>query len=739
VLSLAELQVFRNGRNVALAGTATQSSVAHGGKAERAIDGSCDGVYPNGSVTHTQEEANPWWEVDLGIAQPTDQVTLWNRTDCCAERLQNFSLILLDQDRNPIWSIDRQPQPQERADYSIWGAPLVTPGADLKDRREAQEKINEALDQGAQYLIGRQLRDGSWGSHMPRFGPGQTALSLYALLKSGVSRVHPSVHRALAYLRAHPPVKTYSIGCTLMALQALAQEDLREWMQELVDQLIAGQGDDRPGIWSYPGIEADLSVTQYAILGLQAARKAGLKIPDKVWQKTLEGVFKLQTKQENPRSTAEELGDLAGPGARSAGFSYRPTGQHGNPTGSMTTAGIAVVAICEQALRRKLSESWKIRVSKAQRMGLIWLTDRFTVESNPGKTDRHHYYLYGLERIGSLLGIDAIGTRDWYWEGAAHLLPRQNKGGKWKDETNTCFAMLFLARATAPTTGATPTRLDHLHLSEEPSAAVHWRAVGEGLVSLWITGFGDDVVQSAPLHRGKAVLPTVQEVTYFCNDQEIATLDAAASQAWAGERYAHQHSLGSKGIYQLKVRMRVVDAAAAEDSSPRELWSDPIVIEITDSYERWMDEYAQQGAENLLPKVKVEVKASSQHCDSHKPGHVADGLQSTAWATKEDDPAPSITLELRPPVKANTIVFSGVNLNESGAGEHDRPTQLRVRINRAKDALLVELAATDLEKPLLELPKVMTVRQLDIEIVDRVAGTKHPGAVGFSEIELLRR
>ena len=53
--------------NLALGGTASQSSTGFGGVASRAIDGNRNGTYNAGSVTHTLTGPQPvFWEVDLG-------------------------------------------------------------------------------------------------------------------------------------------------------------------------------------------------------------------------------------------------------------------------------------------------------------------------------------------------------------------------------------------------------------------------------------------------------------------------------------------------------------------------------------------------------------------------------------------------------------------------------------------------------------------------------------------------
>jgi RHS repeat-associated protein len=97
-LNLAEVQVIgSSGQNLALAGTASQSSTAFGGTANRANDGNTDGNFADGSVSHTDYQNQPWWQVDLGSSQQVSSVNVWNRTDCCQSRTTNFNVIVSDQ------------------------------------------------------------------------------------------------------------------------------------------------------------------------------------------------------------------------------------------------------------------------------------------------------------------------------------------------------------------------------------------------------------------------------------------------------------------------------------------------------------------------------------------------------------------------------------------------------------------------------------------------------------------
>jgi hypothetical protein len=104
ILSLAEVEVIDQKSaafpNVALGATASQSSTGYGGVASRANDGNRDGNFSNNSVTHTDDGqpagAPVWLKLDLGGDFQINEISLWNRTDCCWGRLGNFRLSVRD-------------------------------------------------------------------------------------------------------------------------------------------------------------------------------------------------------------------------------------------------------------------------------------------------------------------------------------------------------------------------------------------------------------------------------------------------------------------------------------------------------------------------------------------------------------------------------------------------------------------------------------------------------------------
>jgi RHS repeat-associated protein len=92
-----------SGGNLAWGKATSQSSTSFGGESSRGVDGNTSGNWGDNSVSHTNIEHQPWWQVDLGSVQQIGTVRLWNRTDCCSDRLSNFYVLVSD---NPFSSTD---------------------------------------------------------------------------------------------------------------------------------------------------------------------------------------------------------------------------------------------------------------------------------------------------------------------------------------------------------------------------------------------------------------------------------------------------------------------------------------------------------------------------------------------------------------------------------------------------------------------------------------------------------
>jgi hypothetical protein len=149
ILSLAEVQVFSGGENVARSGKAEQSSTDFDGPAALAIDGNTDGHFFNAkSTTHTKTEANPWWEVKLAQLRPIDQIVVWNRTDGnVGVRLANFRVSVLDEAHKVVWQQDVAEPPAPKRELSPSGRQSVTLTQAQADFSQDKFPVANALNQ----------------------------------------------------------------------------------------------------------------------------------------------------------------------------------------------------------------------------------------------------------------------------------------------------------------------------------------------------------------------------------------------------------------------------------------------------------------------------------------------------------------------------------------------------------------------------------------------------------------
>src|SRR4029077_1696845 len=151
--------------------------------------------------------------------------------------------------------------------------------------------------------------------------------------------------------------------------------------------------------------------TQYAVMALYAASKAGIKIDEAVWKEIQS--FYLRTQQED------------------GGWVYNPafaTGA-GASTLTMTCAGISGLAIAKDRL--KDSEELDEALSRAIRH----LGGRFAV----AQPFQQFYLLHSMARAGRLSGKETFPGKQpneehpWYRVGAHALLVKQQDNGAWKD------------------------------------------------------------------------------------------------------------------------------------------------------------------------------------------------------------------------------------------------------------------------------------------------------------------
>ena len=134
-LTLAEVEVISGGRNIAPKGKPTQSTTSNSGPAMRATDGNKNPSYGAGGQTHTIEgRKNPWWELDFGRVGPIDEIGIWNRGDGLENRLEGFTLSLLDGDRKPVYKKEGMRAPSSSVHINLKTKKVRYDGeADIKD------------------------------------------------------------------------------------------------------------------------------------------------------------------------------------------------------------------------------------------------------------------------------------------------------------------------------------------------------------------------------------------------------------------------------------------------------------------------------------------------------------------------------------------------------------------------------------------------------------------------------
>ncbi|WP_165073174.1 PVC-type heme-binding CxxCH protein [Paludisphaera rhizosphaerae] len=178
-LTLAEVEVMSDGRNIALGCKASQKNTANDGVASRAVDGQTSGLYSMSSQTHTQENTDsPWWEVDLGDEYPIEAIVIHNRRDGnLGRRLQGYELSILDGSRQVV---DRRadlpaPETKARQDYAGDGpagvvrraamdALTTLRGHEAETFRALAKFVRDGVDRPAAILAIQKLPATTWPS-----------------------------------------------------------------------------------------------------------------------------------------------------------------------------------------------------------------------------------------------------------------------------------------------------------------------------------------------------------------------------------------------------------------------------------------------------------------------------------------------------------------------------------------------------------------------------------------------
>lgn len=358
----------------------------------------------------------------------------------------------------------------------LLGHPLPAQDKRLKDPR-----TDAAVEKGIAYL---------------RRAPEVKSVDLLILtfLHAGLRDNDADVQRWIKTLLESKPSTTYGVALQAMALEDLDrvryQARIQQCAQYLVDtQCKNGQwGYGEPvGSWDVPQERAktkavasggaktfgerkkpkvvarvavrktrdgpetgDCSNSQYAALGLRACFEAGIDFPIEVIDRARKAWAESQHPDEDKKGAAE-----------SRGWGYYGSTFKGS-YGSMTAGGLSSVCIYDHLLGKPWTRDPVVEQARN------WLVLNFSAVEHAQAArgwDGYepasfvYYYLYALERAGMIYGTETFGSHAWYPEGAKYILDSQNPDGSWKsrarnDENgpvaDTCFAILFLRRATVP-------------------------------------------------------------------------------------------------------------------------------------------------------------------------------------------------------------------------------------------------------------------------------------------------
>lgn len=360
------------------------------------------------------------------------------------------------------------------------------------DRAAMDKAVETAIDKGLEAMDARDddYRRGDYAALAAytylQSGRGAnnkfTALALSRMVKEGsVLRYIQIYHAASMVLALEAKYITdeerrqVAKGQRPGAIKRVLSEADKAAMKDAIDYIARGQASGAPGLFSYgetigAGQPPDLSNTQFAALALAAAARCEVEIPVGIVRDMGNGLVDFQ-QMEGPEvwrvkgRTKRGAWDRERYPDQARGFAYKgAAGGAGGAYGSMTGAGTCSLLLLldiyeswpserqKKELAASQAKPWQVSVQKNADCGMAWLEHNYSVSENPGHSaGEFFYYLYALERVGAFAPTEFIGEHEWYTEGALSLLLRQNDKGGWGKIEDTCFALLFLGRATTPT------------------------------------------------------------------------------------------------------------------------------------------------------------------------------------------------------------------------------------------------------------------------------------------------
>ena len=192
---------------------------------------------------------------------------------------------------------------------SLWmvcGGDSAAQSLEIRSGDPVPRDVREMYDRGLQYLANRQDRGGGWQSK--HRGAGLAGMAVMCFMASGEDPNYGlysgNIRRAIRYVILAQDKSTGYFGVSMyqhgFAMLALAEaygvvDDRKLWNDSDGDQpsigqslelavrsAITSQKDNSFNAWRYSpiGNDADTSVTGSVLMGLLAARNAGIEVPD---------------------------------------------------------------------------------------------------------------------------------------------------------------------------------------------------------------------------------------------------------------------------------------------------------------------------------------------------------------------------------------------------------------------------------------------------------------------------
>lgn len=318
---------------------------------------------------------------------------------------------------------------------AFYALPVRAQDPTLRFGGEIPADVDSIYERGLTSLAAAQTADGGWHAGNGYDGPGVDGLCLMAFLASGIDpnygKYAANVHSAIFSIIKQQDADTgyfsgsmYHQGFATLALSeaygavdeslfSASQKPARSIAQALklaIGCAANSQKKNRFGGWRYSpdGYDADTSVTGAVLMGLLAARNAGMDVPDDV----VNGAMDFMR-----RSTGSD-GSVA----------Y--TGGFGGMGGSMNLT--AVSALVSAVSKTKNTDQYKAALKR--------LTDNLDNQETGSYAEYFRYYM-----AQALFQGDYSAWQKWNAEQIRTLRELQHDDGSFGGPYNTAMSLLALA------------------------------------------------------------------------------------------------------------------------------------------------------------------------------------------------------------------------------------------------------------------------------------------------------